>query len=87
MTGKLTIWTYDWVPEGPRGFVRDLRLRWAAEEAELAEVYGSKRHLPQQLLREKQPRRALQIRQDPTTSRGRDHQTFWRHGSINTGGS
>jgi glutathione S-transferase len=28
-----TIWTYDWVPEGPRGFVRDLRLRWAAEEA------------------------------------------------------
>ena len=36
MTGKLTIWTYDWVPEGPRGFVRDMRLRWAAEEAELA---------------------------------------------------
>lgn len=36
MTQKLTIWTYDWVPEGPRGFVRDLRLRWAAEEAGLA---------------------------------------------------
>jgi glutathione S-transferase len=36
VTGKLTIWTYDWVPEGPRGFVRDMRLRWAAEEAELA---------------------------------------------------
>lgn len=32
----LTIWTYDWVPEGPRGFVRDLRLRWACEEAGLA---------------------------------------------------
>jgi len=32
----LTIWTYDWVPEGPRGFVRDMRLRWAAEEAGLA---------------------------------------------------
>jgi glutathione S-transferase len=30
---ELTIWTYDWVPEGPRGFVRDLRLRWACEEA------------------------------------------------------
>ena len=30
---KLTIYTYDWVPQGPRGFVRDLRLRWAAEEA------------------------------------------------------
>lgn len=32
----LTIWTYDWVPEGPRGFVRDLRLRWACEETGLA---------------------------------------------------
>ncbi|HVI34408.1 glutathione S-transferase family protein [Phenylobacterium sp.] len=32
----LTIWTYDRVPEGPRGFVRDLRLRWACEEAGLA---------------------------------------------------
>ena len=34
----LTIWTYDWVPQGergPRGFVRDLRLRWALEEAGL----------------------------------------------------
>ena len=32
----LTIWTLDWVPNGPRGFVRDLRLRWACEEAGLA---------------------------------------------------
>jgi glutathione S-transferase len=32
----LTIWTLDWVPQGPRGFVRDLRLRWACEEAGLA---------------------------------------------------
>jgi len=31
---ELIIWTYDWVPKGPRGFVRDLRLRWACEEAE-----------------------------------------------------
>lgn len=31
----LVIWTYDWVPDGPRGFVRDLRLRWACEEAGL----------------------------------------------------
>jgi len=31
----LIIWTYDWVPQLPRGFVRDLRLRWACEEAEL----------------------------------------------------
>ncbi len=31
----LAIWTYDWVPQGPRGFVRDLRLRWACEEAGL----------------------------------------------------
>ena len=34
--GGLTFWTYDWVPDGPRGFVRVLRLRWAAEEAGLA---------------------------------------------------
>jgi glutathione S-transferase len=33
---ELTIWTYDCVPEGPRGFVRDLRLRWACEEADLS---------------------------------------------------
>lgn len=33
MSDELTIWTYDWVPQGPRGFVRDLRLRWACEEA------------------------------------------------------
>ena len=32
---ELIIWTYVWVPEMPRGFVRDLRLRWACEEAEL----------------------------------------------------
>jgi glutathione S-transferase len=33
---ELTIWTLDWAPEGPRGFVRDLRLRWACEEAGLS---------------------------------------------------
>jgi glutathione S-transferase len=32
----LVITTFDWVPEGPRGFVRDLRLRWACAEAGLA---------------------------------------------------
>lgn len=32
---ELILWTYDWVPDGPRGFVRDLRLRWACEEAGL----------------------------------------------------
>ncbi|MES2059240.1 MAG: glutathione S-transferase family protein [Pseudomonadota bacterium] len=31
----LTVITYDWVPEMPRGFVRDIRLRWALEEAGL----------------------------------------------------
>ncbi len=35
MADTLTIWTYDWVPDGPRGFVRDIRLRWACEEAGL----------------------------------------------------
>lgn len=33
MSEPIAIWTLDWVPEGPRGFVRDLRLRWACEEA------------------------------------------------------
>lgn len=28
----LTIYTYDWLPEFPRGFVRDMRIRWIAEE-------------------------------------------------------
>src|SRR5690242_16049623 len=32
---ELTLTTYDWVPQGPRGFVRDLRVRWALEEARL----------------------------------------------------
>jgi len=32
----LILTTYDWVPEPPRGFVRDLRVRWALEEAGLA---------------------------------------------------
>lgn len=31
----LTLTTFDWVPEMPRGFVRDLRIRWALEEAAL----------------------------------------------------
>ena len=35
---ELIVWTYDWVPKGPRGFVRDMRLRWACEEAGFA--YG-----------------------------------------------
>lgn len=31
----LVLTTFDWVPELPRGFVRDLRVRWALEEARL----------------------------------------------------
>ena len=34
--GDLVLTTYDWVPEPPRGFVRDLRVRWALEETGLA---------------------------------------------------
>jgi len=33
---ELVLTTFDWVPEPPRGFVRDLRVRWALEEAGLA---------------------------------------------------
>lgn len=32
---ELTLTTFDWVPEMPRGLVRDLRVRWALEEAGL----------------------------------------------------
>ena len=31
----LILTTYDWVPDLPRGFVRDIRVRWALEEAGL----------------------------------------------------
>ncbi|MDR6819828.1 glutathione S-transferase [Neorhizobium sp. 2083] len=36
----LTIWTFDWVPKTKRGYVRDVRLRWALEEAGL--VYATR---------------------------------------------
>jgi glutathione S-transferase len=32
---ELILTTYDWVPEMPRGLVRDLRVRWGLEEAGL----------------------------------------------------
>jgi glutathione S-transferase len=32
---ELVLTTYDWVPEFPRGFVRDIRVAWALEEAGL----------------------------------------------------
>ena len=31
----LVLTTFDWVPEFPRGYVRDIRIRWALEEAGL----------------------------------------------------
>lgn len=33
---ELILTTFKWVPEMPRGYVRDLRVRWALEEAGLA---------------------------------------------------
>jgi glutathione S-transferase len=33
--GELIVTTFDWVPKPPRGFVRDIRVRWALEEAGL----------------------------------------------------
>ncbi|CAN7344042.1 glutathione S-transferase family protein [Pararhizobium sp. LjRoot238] len=33
--GDLILTTFDWVPELPRGYVRDIRVRWALEEAGL----------------------------------------------------
>ena len=32
---KFIVTTFDWVPDVPRGYVRDIRLRWALEEAGL----------------------------------------------------
>ncbi len=32
---EMILTTFDWVPETPRGYVRDLRVRWALEEAGL----------------------------------------------------
>jgi glutathione S-transferase len=37
----ITLFTYDWVPNGPRGHVRDIRLRWALEEAGLPYTVAS----------------------------------------------
>lgn len=34
--GDLVLTTFDWVPNLPRGYVRDLRPRWALEEAGLS---------------------------------------------------
>ncbi|QCI67943.1 glutathione S-transferase family protein [Phreatobacter stygius] len=34
--GDLILTTFDWVPQTPRGYVRDIRVRWALEEAGLA---------------------------------------------------
>ena len=52
----LVIWTYDWVPDGPRGHVRDIRLRWAAEEAgldhEIRTVTHEEKGLPDWLARQ-----------------------------------
>src|SRR4051812_31146656 len=31
----LILTTFDWVPQSPRGYVRDIRVRWALEEAAL----------------------------------------------------
>jgi glutathione S-transferase len=33
---ELVLTTFDWVPELPRGYVRDIRVRWALEEAGLS---------------------------------------------------
>ncbi len=37
----ITLTTFDWVPDLPRGYVRDLRVRWALEEAGLPYTVNS----------------------------------------------
>lgn len=41
MGNAITVWTYDWVPNGPRGHVRDIRLCWALQEAGLKYAIGT----------------------------------------------
>ena len=38
---NIVLTTYDWVPEMPRGYVRDIRIRWALEEAGLPYTVAS----------------------------------------------
>lgn len=38
---EIVLTTFDWVPEFPRGYVRDIRIRWALEEAGLPYVVDS----------------------------------------------
>lgn len=45
----LILTTYDWVPDMPRGFVRDIRIRWALEEA------GLPYHVESTPFRDRQP--------------------------------
>jgi glutathione S-transferase len=52
---ELVLTTLDWVPEGPRGYVRDLRVRWALEEAGLpyrVETVSSRERGPEHLARQ-----------------------------------
>ena len=49
---QLVLTTLDWVPEGPRGYVRDMRVRWALEESGLdyrVETTSSKEKTPEHL--------------------------------------
>lgn len=38
---EIVLTTFDWVPDLPRGYVRDLRVRWALEEAGLPYTVNS----------------------------------------------
>ena len=40
---EIILTTYDWVPEMPRGLVRDLRVRWALEEGSEQELFPKTR--------------------------------------------
>jgi len=44
----LILTTFDWVPETPRGYVRDIRVRWALEEplSRIRTAHGDDRPWP-----------------------------------------
>lgn len=58
----ITLTTFDWVPDLPRGYVRDLRVRWALEEAGIPYRVASEPFTPSVPFR---PLRPEQMAQHP----------------------
>lgn len=79
---ELTLTTLNWVPDLPRGFVRDLRVRWALEEAGLPYRVQSVPFIPSAPFRELDAEQIAQqpFAQVPWLSDG--DQTIFESGAI-----